>query len=110
MNLNNPLRRAYWFGQVDTRPLSLFRILFAAIALKSALYFIPLAQRLYSDSGVIPRATLLAELARPDRFSLMDALSAPWIAVLFFVAWAAVALGLLVGYRTRLMTVFNFVF
>jgi Vitamin K-dependent gamma-carboxylase len=110
MNLYNPLRRDYWFGQVDTRPLSLFRIFFAAILLKSALYFVPLAQRLYSDSGVIPRSTLLAELARPDRFSLMDALSAPWMAALFFLLWAGVAVGLLVGYRTRLMTVLNFVF
>src|SRR5690349_2565810 len=109
MNVYNPFKREYWFGQTDSRPLSVFRIVFAALLLKVALFFLPLAQPMYSDSGPVTRGALFTELARSDRFSLMDALSTPWMAALFFVFWAVVAVGLLVGYRTRLMTVLNFI-
>lgn len=104
----NLLRRDYWFGQVDTRPLSLFRIAFGLILLKDALYHLPLADVFYSDTGVVPRRALL-EVARADRFSLMDAMPHAWMATLFFLLWVAVALGLVFGFRTRLMTVLNFV-
>jgi hypothetical protein len=105
----NFLRREYWFGQVDSRPLSAFRIAFALLLLKDALYHLPLAGLFYSDVGIVPRSSLLGGLARPERFSLMDALAHEWMATAFFVLWACVALALLLGYRTRLMTVLNFV-
>jgi hypothetical protein len=103
----NFLRRDYWFGQVDSRPLSAFRIVFALLLLKDALYHLPLVRLFYSDDGVVPRAVLL-ELARDDRFSLMDAMPHEWMAALFFLAWIAVLVCLLLGYRTRLVTVLNF--
>ncbi len=109
MNVYNPLKREYWFGQADTRPLSVFRIAFAAILVKNALYYLPLVEPLYSDSGAVRRSAVISELGRWDRFSLMDALSTPWMAALFILVWAAIACGLLVGYRTRLMTVLNFI-
>ncbi len=103
----NSLRRAFWFGRVDGRPASFFRIVFALLLLKDALFHLPLATFFYSDQGVVPRSALL-DLARGDRFSLMDALPHPWMATLFFLLWAAVALGLLLGYRTRALAVANF--
>lgn len=50
----NFLRLDYWFGQVESRPLSLFRIAFGLLVLKNALYSIPLAQLFYSDEGIVP--------------------------------------------------------
>ena len=105
----NFLSSKYWFGQVDSRPLSAFRIAFALLVLKDALYHLPLAGLFYSDAGLVPRGVLLNELARPERFSLMDALAHEWMAALFFFLWAGVALGLLVGYHTRLMSILNFI-
>jgi hypothetical protein len=100
--------RAFWFGRIDGRAVSLFRIVFALLLLKDALFHLPIATFFYSDEGVVPRSALL-ELARSARFSLMDAMPHPWMAMLFFLLWAAVAVCLLLGYRTRLMTVLNLV-
>ena len=103
----SPLRLAFWFGRVDGRPASVFRMAFALLLFWDALYHLPLATFFYSDIGVVPRAALL-ELARGDRFSLLDAMPYAWMSSLVFVVWALVAVGLLVGYRTRLMAVLNF--
>ncbi len=97
----------YWFGQVDSRPLALFRIVFSLLLLKDAVYHIFLAGVFYSDLGVVPRSTML-ELVRQTRFSFMDAIGQDWLAGLFFVVWCIVLLGMLVGYRTRLMVILNF--
>jgi hypothetical protein len=104
----NFLKFDYWFGQIDSRPFSAFRIVFALLLLKDALYHLPLAGLFYSDGGLAPRAVLLGGMARPERFSLMDALGHEWMAAAFFVLWAGIAVALLIGYRTRLLTILNF--
>ncbi len=104
----NFLRRAYWFGRVDSRPVSLFRICFAALLLKNALYLMPVARLLYSDAGIVPRAQFWDDPAETMRFSLMNYFSESWMALLFFALWALVAFALLVGYRTQLMAVLNY--
>src|SRR5215813_11688324 len=104
---NNFTSRAFWFGTIDSRPLSAFRICFALLLLKDALYHIPIASIFYGDHGVLPRTVLWDGLAGPNHFSLMDALANDWMVVLFFIIWAGVALCLLVGYRTWLMSVLN---
>ncbi|MFN8375660.1 MAG: hypothetical protein U0694_22670 [Anaerolineae bacterium] len=98
----------YWFGEIDSRPLAIFRIFFAALLLKDALFHLPLAYWFYSNDGLFPLPTMHS-VARFDRFSLMDAMPYTWMAVAFFVLWALVNLCLLLGYRTRLMAVLNFV-
>src|SRR5690349_18918694 len=105
----NILRRDYWFGQIDSRPLSLFRFCFAALLLKNALYLVPLSRRLYSDAGIVPRAQFWDKLPDAYHFSLMDWLPDDWMAIVFFLTWAAVALALLLGYRTWLMSLLNLV-
>src|SRR5260221_12997897 len=104
----NFFRVDYWIGQIDGRPLSVFRIFFAALLLKDALYHIPLAHWFYSDDGLLPRSVLIG-VERSYRFSLMDALASDWMAVLFFIAWAGIVVCLLLGYHTRLMTILNFI-
>ena len=105
----NTLHAKYWFGKVDSRPLSVFRIFFAGLLLKNAIYSIPLATEFYSDAGYVPRSALWDGLVRTTRFSIMDAMPYSWMAILFFGTWAAIALCLLVGYRTKLMVIINFV-
>ncbi len=103
----NLFSREYWLGQVDTRPLSVFRVALALLLLKDAIYDLPLARIFFSDEGIVPRSALWDGLARANRFSLMDALPYPWMATAFFLAWIFVLVLLLVGYRTRLMAILN---
>jgi hypothetical protein len=106
----NFLRLDYWFGQVDSRPLSLFRIGFAALLLKNTLYFIPLAHLFYSDEGIVPRAQFWDDPARVGlgQFSILNYMAASWMATFVFVVWAGISLALLVGYRTRMMAALNY--
>lgn len=101
------LHWAYWFGQVDSRPLSLFRLCFGALLLKNALYALPLARLFYSDEGIVPRAQFWDDPAQVGlgRFSVLNYVATPWLAMLCFGLWAAISLALLLGYRTRTMAV-----
>lgn len=108
-NHENIFSLAYWFGDIDTRWLAIFRILFSALLLKDAVYHLFLAQRFYSDAGIIPRWALFDGLVRDPRFSLMDAIGEPWLAFLFFCLWIIVLLCLIVGYHSRLMAILNFI-
>ena len=105
----NFLSWRYWFGEIDTRWLSVFRILFSLLLLKDAVYHLFLARIFYSDQGILPRWELFDGLVRESRFSLMDAIGHPWLATLFFVLWIVVLIALALGYRARLMTILNFI-
>lgn len=102
----NWLHPAYWFGDVDARPFALFRIGFGALMLKEALYGLIAARTFYTDSGVLPRSAL--SVLGIDRFSLLNVLPADWMVLIFFSVWVLVALGLLLGFHTRWMTILNF--
>lgn len=104
----NPFHREFWTGRIDSRPVAAFRICFGVLLLKDALYHLPLAGPLYSDHGILPRAALLSHPYGPFRFSLMDALGPPALVTGFFLAWALVAACLIVGHRTRLAAVLNY--
>ncbi len=103
----NFLSPAFWFGDVDARPLGLFRIAFAALMLKEAIYHIFVAEIWYSDSGMLP-ARLLPRLS-PNASSFMSALPDTWMVIVIFVLWALVALLLLLGWQTRLMSILNLI-
>lgn len=90
-------------------PLALFRMAVALILLKDALYHLPLAHPFYDDAGWLPRYALLDGIAREHRFSLMDALAHEWMVVAFLLVWIGVLVALLLGYRTRWMTIANFI-
>jgi hypothetical protein len=107
-NMNKILTISYWFGTIDSRPLAAFRIVFVMLLLKDAVYHLFLAKWFYSDTGLVPRVALFDGLVRAPRFSLMDAIGQEWLALAFFVLWIGVLLCLILGYRTRLMAVLNF--
>lgn len=104
----HPFQLKYWFGQIDSRPVAIYRILFSLILLKYAVYHFFIADWLYSDSGVLPR-TVLLDIARSARFSLMDSVSTTAMVMAFFVIWVGVLGCLLMGYHSRLMAVLNFI-
>lgn len=91
------------FG-ADLRALAALRIALAILVL------IDLANRAtdlrahYTDEGVLPRAVVMEQLLSPWSFSLNLMNGQLFFQALLFVATAMAALGLLLGYRTRLMT------
>ena len=103
----NFLHPAYWFGDADARPLALFRIAFAALMLKEAIYHIFVAEIWYSDAGMLPLRLLPS--VSPNTSTLMSGLNDTWMATAFFVVWAIIALALLLGWQTRVMSVLNLV-
>lgn len=98
----------YWFGQVDVRPLGVFRIVFALVLLKDALYRLLIGAQFYADDGIAPRH-VMANYYRDWRWSLLDGLGADWQITLFFLLWIVVLVALLLGYRTRWMTILNWI-
>ena len=89
----------------DLRSLAAFRILLALLVLAD------LANRAtdlfahYSDAGVLSRTVLIEEVLNPSKFSLNLINGQPFFQALLFGAAALAALGMLAGYRTRLMTI-----
>ena len=96
----------YWFGQVDARPLGVFRILFALLLLKDAVYRLLTGSLFLGDNGIATRSIMLA-LYRDYRWSLLDYFGDDWQVTLFILLWIVVLIALLLGYQTRLMTIFN---
>jgi len=89
---------------LDLRSLAAFRIALALFVLYDLVNRSLDLTAHYTDDGVIPRATLLANLWNPHVLSVhMFTGTALGVALLFFLHGLA-AFGLLVGYRTRLMT------
>lgn len=97
----------FWFGQLDPRPVALFRIAFGVLLLKEALYHLPYAQMLYSDSGVLPWSVF--RLSSAPNFSIFQWIGNSVLVQAVFVLWALVAVGLILGWRTRLLSILNFV-
>ena len=75
--------------------------------LKEAIYHIFVAEVWYSDVGMMP-LRLLPRIS-PTTPTLMSGLSDTGMAIAFFVLWAVVALLLLVGWQTRLMSILNLI-
>lgn len=92
------------FG-ADLRSLAAFRIVLAVLVL------IELANRVtdlsahYTDQGVLPRSVLLQEVLDRWQFSINLVSGQVLFQALLFGVAVLAALGLLVGYRTRLMSV-----
>jgi hypothetical protein len=91
------------FG-ADLRSLAIFRIVIAV------LMFVDLSNRAtdltahYTDAGIMPRSVLLTQVLSQYSFSLGALNGGAAFQAMLFVVAAFAALGVLVGYRTRLMT------
>src|SRR5215210_526621 len=91
------------FG-ADLRSLALLRVVLALLVLTDlAIRATDLYQH-YADAGVLPRPVLVEEVLSPWVFSLNLMNGEPFFQALLFGVAALAALGMLVGYRTRLVT------
>ena len=105
----NIFRLQFWFGQIDGRPVSLFRILFAGWLLKDTLLKFFLVDTFYSNQGVLPYETM-SIISNPQRFTLLDSFNETWMVYALLCVWVVTLLLMIAGYRTRLVTILNFIF
>jgi predicted DCC family thiol-disulfide oxidoreductase YuxK len=96
-----------WFVQtyltIDPRSLGLGRIALALVLLFDLLHRAPSIPLWYSNNGLLPNHTLLWRPPTQWMFSLFYMASWPDEAAVGFVICGLVYLGLLLGWRTRLM-------
>ena len=90
---------------VDRRALAAFRIGLGAVLLADLAGRSRSLTAFYTDAGVLPRRALFADYS--GTLSVHALSGEPWGVALLFAVGGAAALALLVGYRTRLATVFS---
>ena len=93
------------FG-ADLRSLATFRIVLALLVLFDLANRATDLSAHYADSGIMPRTVLVEQVLSPWAFSLHLMNGAEAFQALLFGVAALAAFGMLVGYRTRLMTFF----
>jgi hypothetical protein len=87
---------------VDLRALAAFRIGLGTLLIADLLLRSRSLSAFYTDDGVLPRSALFADYS--DVHSVHALVGEPWAVALLFALTGAVAVALLVGYRTRLAT------
>src|ERR671911_1258844 len=90
------------FG-ADLRSLAVFRIVLALLVLTDVANRATDLYQHYTDAGVLPRTVLVEDVLSPWVFSLNLMNGGTYFQALLFSVAALAALGMLVGYRTRLM-------
>lgn len=103
---DNWLSRLKTVFSIDLRSLALLRILMALLILADLILRSPNIQMFYTDVGVLPRTKWLA-VNNQWYLSLHAASGALWWQIVLFCLAAVFAIGLLVGYRTRLMNILS---
>ena len=95
-------------GRIDGRSLALFRIAIALLVVADLFSRARNFSFYYTDDGAVTQS--VAEASTDDAFSFFYYTSDPSLIGGLFVLHGVVALLLLVGYKTRLMTVLTFLF
>ena len=91
------------FG-ADLRSLATFRIVLALLVLSDLTNRATDLPAHYTDAGIMPRTVLVERVLSPWAFSLDLMNGGALFQALLFAVAALAAFGMLVGYRTRLMT------
>jgi hypothetical protein len=106
----NRTARQWAYGKVldlfgaDLRSLAMFRIVIAVLLLVDLFNRATDLTAHYTDAGIMPRSVLLTQVLSQYSFSLNVLNGGAAFQAMLFVVAALAALGVLVGYRTRLMT------
>jgi len=108
LDSGNWLTRVRTVFSIDLRSLALLRILLALLLLVDLILRIPTMQMFYTDAGVLPRTQWLA-VNNKWYLSFHAASGALWWQIVLFFLAAIFAIGLLLGYRTRLMNFLSWV-
>jgi len=106
--MNNPASILAWLRQrlalvlgLDTRSLAVARMALGALVLLDVCGRLMDYGAFYTDSGVLPRASVIEMYSRAEYVSLFMASGAKWWAGVCFAIEAVAAVCFLVGYRTR---------
>ena len=94
------------FG-IDLRTLAAFRVYAATLILVDLGFRATQLGVHYTDAGLLPRSVITAVLGHQGAFSLHLASGSFWFQSVLFSVAALLALSLLIGYRTRLVTVLS---
>jgi hypothetical protein len=92
------------FG-LDLRSLALFRIGLAWVILTDLILRFDDIKTFYSDEGVLPRSALIEQFINPWYWSIHLISGQPFVQALLFGLAIFLAFLLLIGYRTRLVTI-----
>lgn len=97
--------RGFWFGEVNTTSLALFRIAFGVIWLSILISSYPNWLRFYGPQGVVPLDYLADAAFDGGRLSIFAHTRDPfWTMAVYWLALAAAAM-FTVGWKTRLATI-----
>ena len=118
MTSRSAIRRVFlWFRTkaeelfgVDLRSLAIFRMVLALIALADLTMRADSLVPFYTDLGVLPRQVLLTDLSSRWRLSLLLMSGDVFVQAMLLTLAGLAALSLLVGFRTRFVTIFLWVF
>lgn len=91
---------------IDLRSLALMRVTLALLLLLDLILRSSAIRFFYTDAGILPRSKWI-EINHQWYLSLHAASGQLWWQVLLFIVAAVFAIGLLVGYRTRLMSIMS---
>src|SRR5579863_5761352 len=103
---DNPLRRAFWLGRFDPRPLALFRILLGLAVLHDLVDYTRDFRAFLGDHGMLPRAVL----REPYAWSLFDWAGGPVSSVVLFACGVAAVALFTLGLWTRPATIASWLF
>ncbi len=95
---------------LDLRTLGLFRFVLGSLTLIDLWNRAPDIEAFYTDFGVLPRATFITDFANENLLSFHLFGGTTFAMSLLFIVHAVIAFLLLIGWRTRLMTVLGWAF
>lgn len=92
---------------MDTRSLAVARVGFAIAILADLEQKSRFLSTFYTDQGILPRAAVTTFFNQPYFYSIHLASGDAWFQIILFLLAAVFALLMLVGYKTRLVTVIS---
>lgn len=92
---------------LDSRPLSLFRIIFGMVLIKDVIYHFSISEWFYSDNGILPSASYQHITGSILRFSPLETFGDPLLVQALFLVWLCAATCITVGFKTQLATIVN---
>jgi hypothetical protein len=109
MNVH-PIRawNRFWFAPVSAKPLGAFRILFGLVAISHLLLLFVDLDYWLTDRGIL-QGNEAREIAGPLRTSILHTFQDPTSVRVFLVAVMATAVGLTLGWHTRIMSILFYV-
>lgn len=108
MKLTPSITRAFRhlseYCRVDIRSLALFRILLGLVVLADLIQRVQQSTVFHSDAGVLPRRLAIPVLSA-ERWSLLFLNGTPGFSAAFITVGIVLAIAMVLGYRTRIVTI-----